>query len=86
MAPVVVRPEKDSKNASVIVRFGLSALKGTGQSAIDDVIAERHAVMSYAHMLDRLRNERVKEVIARILEDEKLHLEAFTRLLAKLSD
>ena len=52
----------------------------------DDVIAERHAVMSYAHMLDRLRNERVKEVIARILEDEKLHLEAFTRLLAKLSD
>lgn len=52
----------------------------------DDVIAERHAVMSYAHMLDRLRNVRVKEVIARILEDEKLHFEAFTRLLAKLSD
>lgn len=52
----------------------------------DDVIAERHAIMSYAHMLDRLRNERVKEIIARILEDEKLHLQAFCDMLNKLSD
>ena len=50
----------------------------------DDLLAERHAVMSYAHMLDHLRNDRVKEVIARILEDEKLHLQAFGDLLAKM--
>ncbi len=52
----------------------------------DDVLAERHAVMSYARMLDRLRNEKVKDIIARILEDEKLHLQAFTDLLNKISD
>lgn len=52
----------------------------------DDVLSERHAVMSYAHMIERLRNDRVREVIARILEDEKLHLKAFTDLLNKISD
>ena len=52
----------------------------------DDIIAERHAVMSYAHMLDRLRNDRVSAIISRILEDEKLHLKAFTELLNKISD
>ena len=52
----------------------------------DDILAERHAVMSYAHMLDRLRNDRVKDIIARILEDEKMHLKAFTDLLDRISD
>lgn len=52
----------------------------------DDILAERHAVMSYANMLDRLRNDKVKEIIARILEDEKLHLKTFCDLLDKLSD
>ncbi len=52
----------------------------------DDVLAERHAVMSYARMLDRLRNDKVSEIISRILEDEKLHLQAFTQLLDKISD
>ncbi len=52
----------------------------------DDVLSERHAIMSYAHMLDRLRNDRVAEIIARILEDEKIHLQAFTELLNKIRD
>lgn len=52
----------------------------------DDVLAERHTIMSYAHMIDRLRNDRVRDVIARILEDEKLHLKAFCDLLDKISD
>ncbi len=51
----------------------------------DDILAERHAVMSYVRMLDRLRNDKVKTIIARILEDEKLHLKAFTELLGKIS-
>ncbi len=52
----------------------------------DDIISERHAIMSYAYMLDRLRNDRVSEIISRILEDEKLHLKSLTELLNKISD
>ena len=52
----------------------------------DDIISERHAVMRYAHMLDRLRNDRVSRIIACILEDEKLHLNALSELLNKISD
>ena len=50
----------------------------------DDILAERHAIMSYAHMLDRLRDDRVSGIIARLLEDEKLHLKAFSDLLDKI--
>ena len=50
----------------------------------DDILAERHAIMSYAHMLDRLRDDRVSAIIARLLEDEKLHLKAFSDLLDKI--
>ena len=50
----------------------------------DDILAERHAIMSYAHMLDRLRDDRVNGIIARLLEDEKLHLKAFSDLLDKI--
>ena len=50
----------------------------------DDILAERHAIMSYAHMLDRLRDDRVSGIIARLLEDETLHLKAFSDLLDKI--
>lgn len=41
---------------------------------VDDMLGERHAISSYSGMLKRLQSERVKEIIARIAEDEKLHL------------
>lgn len=47
----------------------------------DDLIAERHAISSYEKMLKRLKNEQVKAIIARILEDEKLHVEVLERIL-----
>lgn len=52
----------------------------------DDIVAERHAVASYSRMLEKLKNSRVGEIVARILEDEKLHLAAFEKLLCKLTD
>ena len=45
----------------------------------DDIMAERHAIASYEKMLCRLKNERVKELIARLLSDEELHLKAFLK-------
>lgn len=44
----------------------------------DDIIAERHAICSYKKMLSRLKNDKVRALVARILEDEELHLKAFT--------
>ena len=52
----------------------------------DDIIAEKQAISSYERMIERLRNDKVKCIIERILEDEKLHLAVFRELLAKLSD
>lgn len=46
----------------------------------DDILAERHAIAGYERMLCKLQNERVKAIIARILEDEKLHLAAFEEI------
>lgn len=43
----------------------------------DDIIAEKHAVCSYKKMLSRLKNEKVKTLIERLLQDEQLHLQAF---------
>lgn len=50
-----------------------------------DVCAERNAVACYERMLDCLSNVGVAEVIARILEDERVHLAAFEELLSRLS-
>ena len=50
----------------------------------DDVIGETQAVCSYEQMLKKLKNERVKDVIERILMDEKLHLEKLKELYCKL--
>lgn len=49
----------------------------------DDIRGERHAIASYENMLKCLKNPQVKAIIARILEDEKLHL---ARLEAILKD
>lgn len=50
----------------------------------DDVLAEKRAIAQYERMLARLKNERVKSIISRILEDEKLHLEKFNEILCGL--
>lgn len=49
----------------------------------DDIIAERHAVAAYEKMIARLKNNALKELIARILRDEELHLSAFTQTRAR---
>ena len=52
--------------------------------AEDDIRAERHAIHSYERILHRLKNEKVEEIIVRILEDERLHLAAFEGILCAL--
>ncbi|MCD8373272.1 MAG: hypothetical protein LUD27_08245 [Clostridia bacterium] len=58
--------------------------KGLVFMAEDDVRAEKQAIRTYERMLCFLKNERVRSIIERILEDERLHLEAFTQILLKL--
>lgn len=43
----------------------------------DDIIAEKHAIESYKKMLCKLKNEKVAALVARLIEDEELHLKAF---------
>lgn len=50
----------------------------------DDIRAEQHAVRSYTKMLAMLKNEGVKVIVERILQDEKLHLEKFQSILREL--
>lgn len=50
----------------------------------DDIIGEKRAIASYTKMLTRLKNEQVKSIITRILEDEKLHLEKLNEILSEL--
>lgn len=51
----------------------------------DDIRGERHAINSYAKMLACLKNERVKEIVSRILEDEKLHLSTLESIMAEFN-
>jgi bacterioferritin len=51
----------------------------------DDIIAEKHAILSYQKMLPRLNSKQVKAIISRIIEDEKLHLTAFEKILNNLT-
>lgn len=46
----------------------------------DDIRAEKHAIKSYEKMLKLLKNDKVAEIISRIMLDEKLHLEKFEQL------
>ncbi|MDE5943223.1 MAG: manganese catalase family protein [Clostridia bacterium] len=50
----------------------------------DDIIAEKKAVALYTRMLARLKNEQLKDIISRILQDEKLHLEKLEEILQGL--
>ena len=50
----------------------------------DDIMGEKHAICQYSKMLKRLKNEQVKKIVSRILEDEKLHLEKLKEILNKL--
>lgn len=50
----------------------------------DDIMGEKHAICQYSKMLTRLRNENVKQIVSRILEDEKLHLETLKEIFNKL--
>ncbi|MDE6868527.1 MAG: manganese catalase family protein, partial [Clostridia bacterium] len=50
----------------------------------DDIIAEKKAIALYSRMLSRLKNEQLKDVISRILQDEKLHLEKLEEILQGL--
>lgn len=49
-----------------------------------DICAEENAISQYEHILCRIKNAPVAAVIARILEDEKLHLKQFNEMLEKL--
>jgi bacterioferritin len=51
----------------------------------NDISGEKHAIASYERMLTRLCNQDVKQIIARILEDEKLHLTALQAILKEIS-
>lgn len=47
----------------------------------DDIIGEREAICQYDHMLKKLRNLQVKEIVSRIRADEVLHLETLQNIL-----
>ena len=49
-----------------------------------DIRGENEAIRGYEKMLCRLKNEQIRAVIARIIEDEKLHLQALEAMLAEL--
>lgn len=50
------------------------------QMILADICAERASAAAYERMLGALQNEGVREVVARLLEDEKLHLAALEAL------
>lgn len=47
----------------------------------DDLIGERRAIADYNKMLKCLKNRQVSDIIARIVEDEKIHVSALEELL-----
>ena len=49
----------------------------------DDILGERRAVTAYKKMLCCLKNEQVKAIISRILEDEILHVEKLEAALVE---
>ena len=51
----------------------------------DDIMGEKYAIYGYERMLPRLKNDTLRALICRILEDEQLHLEALKSSLEGLS-
>lgn len=50
----------------------------------DDILGEKKAIAQYTKILERLKNEQVKKIIARILKDERLHLETLCDILKNI--
>ena len=50
----------------------------------DDILGEKRAICQYTRMLQRLKNDQIKAIVSRILEDEKLHLEVLKKILNNL--
>jgi len=50
----------------------------------DSVRAEADAIRSYKKIYSNLKNEHVKEIIYRIIEDEELHLQTFKQILCTI--
>lgn len=47
----------------------------------DDIMGEKYAIYVYERMLSRLKNDVLKRLICRIIEDERLHLETLEQSL-----
>lgn len=51
----------------------------------DDIMGEKYAIYGYERMLPRLKNDTLRALVCRILEDEQLHLESLKSSLEGLS-
>ena len=51
----------------------------------DDIMGEKYAIYGYERMLPRLKNDTLRTLICRILEDEHLHVEALKSSLEGLT-
>lgn len=51
----------------------------------DDIMGEKYAIYGYERMLPRLKNDTLRTLICRILEDEHLHVEALKLSLEGLT-
>jgi len=51
----------------------------------DDLIGEKRAIADYNKMLRCLKNKQVSAIIARIVEDEKLHVVALEKILKEFN-
>lgn len=49
----------------------------------DDIRGEKQAICGYEKMLRYLKNEPVRKIVSRILEDEKLHLTVLEKMLCE---
>src|SRR5690606_27846530 len=58
-----------SVNKEGIVRFGLNAIKGVGEAAVEDVIAEREANGPYVSVFDFIQRVNQRTVNKRTLEN-----------------
>ena len=52
---------------------------------LDDILGETQAIYTYEEMIRKLKDEKVSAIIARIVLDEKLHLETLKNILRELN-
>ena len=48
----------------------------------DDIMGEKYTIYTYERMLTRLKNDLLKRLVCRIIEDERLHLEVLEQTLS----